>query len=108
MIAPETHRRQLEYNLTRIVDLTRASDVDLMFMTYFYFHGYQVNEVILDVAAFHHVPVVNNTVAFHERIPVERRSDYFVGGHPTTEGHAFIADNIIEVLERSDSDLLAQ
>jgi len=94
-----THRRQLEYNLTRIVDLARVEGVELVFMTYFYFHGYEVNESILDVATSYDVPVVNNTVNFHERIPIARRDDYFAGAHPTTNGHAFIADNIIEVME---------
>ena len=101
-----THHRQLEYNLTRITDIARTNDVRLLFMTYFYFHGYKVNEVILDVASAHGIPVVNNTVYYHERIPVEEIPANFVGAHPTTKGHAFIADNIIEVLEQIDSDLL--
>jgi hypothetical protein len=96
----EAHRGQLEYNLTRIVDVARMQDVKLVFMTYFYFHGYEVNESILDVAYAYDVPVVNNTVSFHERIPVDRRAEYFVGAHPTTNGHAFIADNIIELMDR--------
>jgi len=102
----ETHHRQLEYNLTRIIGIARDNDVQLLFMTYFYFHGYKVNEVILNVASAHSVPVVNNTAYYHERIPVEERAANFVGAHPTTKGHAFIADNIIEVLEQIDSDLL--
>jgi hypothetical protein len=66
-----------------------------------------VNETIVDVANEHRVPLVNNTVSFHERISPEQRGDYLYGGHPTTRGNEFIADNIIEVLERSGSDLLA-
>ena len=98
----ETHHRLLTHNLTRMIELTRLYGAELMLMTYFHFHGYRVNESILDVAYAHDVPVVNNTVHFHERIPPGLRGEYFFGAHPTTKGHAFIADNIIEVLEQSD------
>jgi lysophospholipase L1-like esterase len=93
------HRRLLEHNLTSIVDVARLYDIELVFMTYFYFHGYDVTESILDVAMTYGTQVVNNTVLFHQRIPVDARDEFFVGGHPTTEGHAFIADNIIEFAE---------
>ena len=98
----ETHRRQLLYNLTRMVDLARRYDVDLVFMTYFFFHGYDVNEAILDVASTHGIPVVNNTVLFHDRIPVAKRGEYYFGAHPTDRGHEFIADNILETLEQNE------
>ena len=91
------HRRQLDFNLTRIVELSRAHDCELVFMTYFYFHGYRVNETILDVAYRFGVPVVNNTTLFHSRIPRGERRQYYLGAHPTTRGQAFIADNIIEL-----------
>ena len=102
----QTHRRQLQYNLTRIIDIARANDIDVLFMTYFNFHGYKVNEVILDVASAHGIPVVNNTVYYQSQIPIDERAAYYAGAHPTTKGHAFIADKIIEVLEEIDSDLL--
>lgn len=93
------HRRLLEHNLTSIVDLARLHNMELVFMTYFYFHGYEVGESILDVAMAYDAQVVNNTVLFHERIPADTRGDYYFGAHPTTAGHAFIADNIIEFVE---------
>ena len=106
-VDPVTHDRLLRYNLTRVIEIARGQDVELLFMNYFYFHGYHVNETIVDVATEHRVPLVNNTVSFHERISPEQRGNYLYGGHPTTRGNDFIADNIIEVLERSGSDLLA-
>lgn len=96
------HRRQLEFNLTRAVELARAHDSDLVLMTYFYFHGYHVNEIILDVAYRFGVPVVNNTLLFQQRIPVTQRRQHYYGAHPTTRGHAFIADNIIELAREED------
>ena len=86
-VDPVTHDRLLRYNLTRVIEIAREKDIELLFMNYFYFHGYHVNETIFDIAN-------------------EQRGDYFSGGHPTTRGHGFIADNIIEVLEHNGSDLL--
>lgn len=94
----EIHRKQLEYNLTRIIDVTRKHDAELLLQTYFYFHGFAVNESILDVAATHSILAVNNTMLFHERIPVRRRPLYYARAHPTTLGHAFIADNVMDAL----------
>lgn len=98
----ETHRRQLRFNLTRIVELSREYEFDLVFMTYFYFHAYQVNEDILDVAYAHGIPVVNLTIAFHERILEAERDTYYRGAHPTEAGNRFIAERILEVLREGD------
>ncbi len=92
------HRRQLEHNLSRMVELVREHGARPVLMTYFYFHGFEVNESILDVAAIYGVPVVNNTMAFHDRIPEEKRGEYYELAHPTHLGHRFIAENILETV----------
>ena len=104
-IDPDTHRRQLEYNLTRLVEMARSERIPIVFQTYFHFHGYRVNEAIRDVAIRHAVPLVDNTLLFHERIAVDERPDYLVpDGHPNPKGYQFIVDNIIHVLD--DNKLL--
>ncbi len=96
----ETHRRQLEYNLTRIVELARSERVPVVFQTYFHFHGYQVNEVIRDVAVRLGVPLVDHNLLFHTRIPPAEREGFRIAdGHPNARGYGLMADNILEVLE---------
>ena len=99
----ETHRRQLEYNLTRIVDLARREGVPVVFQTYFHFHGYRVNEVIRDVASRHGVPLVDHNLLFHTEIPAAAREGYRIAdGHPNAKGYAWMAENIVAVLDRRD------
>ena len=99
----ETHRRQLEYNLTRLVEMARGEGIPIVFPTYFHFHGYRVNEAIRDVAGRYAVPLVDNTLLFHERIAVDERPVYLVpDGHPNPKGYRFIVDNIIQVLEENE------
>ncbi|MGD8375182.1 MAG: GDSL-type esterase/lipase family protein [Acidobacteriota bacterium] len=99
----ETHRRQLEYNLTRIVEMARNERIPVVFATYFHFHGYHVNEIIRDVASSYSVPLVDNNLLFHERIAVEDRPAYLVpDGHPNPRGYRFIVDNILRVLDGNE------
>jgi hypothetical protein len=99
----EAHRRQLEYNLTKIVDLARRHDVPLVFQTYFHFHGYRVNEIIRDVALRHDVPLVDHNRWFHESISAERRESLLIpNGHPNPEGYALMASAIVDVLDEHD------
>jgi len=100
-----THRRQLEFNLTKFVELARRYDVPVIFQTYFHFHGYRVNEVIRNVASAHQVPLVDNNRSFHELAPGDRGVLLIPDGHPSPRGYAFIADNIVQAL--ADFKLIA-
>lgn len=96
-----THRRQLEYNLTRIVELARSHGVPVVLQTYFHFHGYEVNEVIRDVASRLGVPLVDHNYRFHTRIPPDQRAAYRIAdGHPNARGYALMADAVLEELVR--------
>jgi lysophospholipase L1-like esterase len=98
-VDPVAHRRQLEHNLTRFVELGRDKGAAIVFLTYFHFHGYHVNEIVADTALRLGVPLVDNTTLFHTRIPVDRRGEFRVpDGHPSPKGYAFIADNVIDTL----------
>jgi len=97
----ETHRKQLEYNLTKIVELARTQQIPLVFQTYFHFHGYDVNEVIRDVAARHDLPLADHNLVFHTEIPPERREKLRIAdGHPNRDGYALIADTLVATLKR--------
>jgi lysophospholipase L1-like esterase len=100
-IDPETHRKQLEYNLIKLVEFAQTNNFTLVFQTYFHFHGYYVNKIIRDIAITYHVPLVDNNMLFHQKIPVENREKYLVpDGHPNPEGYRFIAENILAVLHK--------
>jgi lysophospholipase L1-like esterase len=102
-IDPETHRRQLEYNLTRIVELARREGIPVVFQTYFHFHGYRVNEIIRDVASRHGVPLVDHNLLFHTAVPPEARESHRIAdGHPNAKGYALMADYIAAVLDEYD------
>lgn len=97
----EVHRKQLEYNLIRFVELAQASDFTLIFQTYFHFHGYRVNEIIRNIAMTYHIPLADNNVLFHQKIAVEERDEYLIpDGHPSDTGYKFIAENILDVLRK--------
>ena len=70
----ESHRRQLEYNLTRVVELARREQLPLVFQTYFHFHGYRVNEIVRDIASRHDVPSVDHNLLFHTAITPPQRA----------------------------------
>jgi lysophospholipase L1-like esterase len=96
----ETHRRQLEYNLTRFVELAHRERVPIVLQTYFHFHGYRVNDIIRDVASRHGVPLVDHNLLFHTAIPVRQRQGYRIAdGHPNARGYALMADNGVAALE---------
>jgi lysophospholipase L1-like esterase len=95
-----THKKQLEYNLLKFVELSRMNDFKLIFQTYFHFHGYEVNEVIRDVALSYHIPLVDNNFLFHQKIAVSDREKYLEpDGHPNPLGYLFIAQNIIVIIK---------
>jgi lysophospholipase L1-like esterase len=99
-IDTETHRRQLEYNLTRFVELARRERIPLVLQTYFHFHGYYVNEIIRDVASRHGVPLVDHNLVFHTAIPARQRQDHRIAdGHPNAKGYALMADSIAAALD---------
>jgi lysophospholipase L1-like esterase len=99
----ETHRRQLEYNLTRIVELARREGTPVVFQTYFHFHGYRVNEIIREVAWRHGVPLVDHNLLFHTEVPAEERASHRIAdGHPNAKGYALMADRIVAVLDEHD------
>jgi lysophospholipase L1-like esterase len=99
-VDPATHRRQLEYNLTRLVELARREEIPIVFQTYFHFHGYRVNEIVRDVAAAHGIPLVDHNLRFHTRIPPRQRASYRIpDGHPNPAGYAAMAAGIVEVLD---------
>jgi lysophospholipase L1-like esterase len=101
-IDPETHRKQLEYNLTKIVELARANEIPLVFQTYFHFHGYHVNEVIRDVASRYGLPLADHNYVFHTAIPAaEREGLRIADGHPNREGYELIARTLAETLEEA-------
>ncbi len=101
-VDPDTVRRQLDANLVSFVELSRRHGFGLAFLTYFHFHAYRVEEVIVDAGARHGVPVVNNAVEFHRRVPVAERDRYLIpDGHPNPRGYAFMADNVLAVLDSS-------
>lgn len=100
-IDSETHKKQLEYNLIKLIEFAQINDFTLIFQTYFHFHGYSVNEIIRDVTITYHVPLVDNNILFHQKIPVEDREKYLVpDGHPNPEGYRFIAENVLVVLRK--------
>jgi lysophospholipase L1-like esterase len=95
-----THKKQLEFNLLKFVELSRINDFKLIFQTYFHFHGYEVNEVIRDVALSYHIPLVDNNLLFHQMIAVKEREKYLIpDGHPSPLGYQFIAQNIISIIK---------
>jgi lysophospholipase L1-like esterase len=99
-IDPVTHRRQLEYNLTRLVELARKERIPIVFQTYFHFHGYRVNEIVRDVASTHGVPLVDHNLIFHTRLTAEGRESLRIpDGHPNPAGYAMMAMSIVELLE---------
>jgi lysophospholipase L1-like esterase len=98
----ETHRKQLEYNLTRLIELAQREQVPVVFQTYFHFHGYRVNEIVRDVASRHGVPLVDHNLMFHTNIPAESREIYRIAdGHPNADGYALMAANIEATLTRA-------
>ncbi len=102
-IDPATHRRQLEHNLTRLVELARREGIPIVFQTYFHFHGYRVNEIVRDVASIHGIPLVDHNLLFHTRIPPGKRESYRIpDGHPNPAGYATMAGHIVEVLDADD------
>ena len=95
----ETHHRLLEYNLTKFVELAKLRGFRLVFQTYFHFHGYDVNEIIRNVARSYDIPVVENNFLFHEKVAVADRGEFLVAdGHPNPHGYAFIVDNVIDTM----------
>jgi hypothetical protein len=99
----ETHKKQLEYNLIKLIELAQTQDFTLIFQTYFHFHGYSVNNIIRDIAITYHIPLVDNNVLFHQKISIEDREQYLIpDGHPSAEGYRFIAENILDVLHKED------
>ena len=99
----ETHKKQLEYNLIKLIELAQTHDFTLIFQTYFHFHGYSVNNIIRDIAITYHVPLVDNNILFHQKISIEDRERYLIpDGHPSAEGYRFIAENILDVLRKED------
>jgi len=99
-IDPETHRRQLEYNLLKIVELARSERVPVVFQTYFHFHGYRVNEIIRNMAWDLDVPLADHNAWFHTRVPADRREAYRIeDGHPNPDGYGLIADWLVELLD---------
>ena len=101
-IDADTHRRQLEYNLVKFVELTRSNGIELVFQTYFHFHGFQVNQVILDVATAYRIPVANHNLNFHTEIPVAERPRYLIpDGHPSPLGYDYMAAKLLEVIQEN-------
>jgi hypothetical protein len=95
----EIHRKQLEYNLIKFIELAQTNDFTLIFQTYFHFHGYYVNKIIRDIAMSYRIPLVDNNVLFHQKIPVEEREVYLISdGHPSPTGYTFITENILDLL----------
>ena len=97
----EIHNRQLRYNLTQLVELSSAERIPIVFMTYFHFHGYRVNEIIRDVASDYGIPLVDHNFSFHVRIAVDEREGFLIAdGHPNPNGYDFMADSIVEMLDQ--------
>ncbi len=97
-----THRKQLEYNLTKIVETARNHEIPIVFQTYFHFHGYRVNEVIRDVAVRHAVPLADHNLWFHTEVPPGRRQRLRIeDGHPSREGYARIARKLEVTLDET-------
>jgi lysophospholipase L1-like esterase len=96
-----THRLVLERNLARFIELSRSKHFALVFMNYFQFHAFDVDEIIADFALENGVPLVNQTVRFHQLIAPGERSGYLIpDGHPNPRGYAFLTDGLVDVLER--------
>jgi lysophospholipase L1-like esterase len=99
----DSHHRQLEYNLTRLLELSRRENVPVVFQTYFHFHGYRVNEIVREFATRHDLPLVDHNRLFHTAIPAARRPDLLIeDGHPNAGGYALMADNVLATLEQHD------
>ena len=97
-----THRKQLEYNLTKIVEMARSQGIPIVFQTYFHFHGYRVNEVIRDIALRHAVPLADHNLWFHAEVPPARRQGLRIeDGHPSREGYAMIARKLEAALDQT-------
>ena len=98
----ETHRKQLRYNLIKIVELARNHETPIVFQTYFHFHGYHVNEVIRDTAARHDVPLADHNYVFHTDVPPEERPALRIeDGHPNRDGYALMAETLAATLRQA-------
>ncbi|MEN8152935.1 MAG: SGNH/GDSL hydrolase family protein [Acidobacteriota bacterium] len=95
-------KKQLYFNLIKIIELSKERGFDLILMTYFHFHGFHVNEYIRDIATRFGIPLVDNNFLFHKKIDSEKYRDYLIpDGHPNGKGYDFIADHIVEVIIKS-------
>lgn len=93
------HRKQLEYNLLQFIELAQQYNFHVVFQTYFHFHGYQVNEIVRDVALSYHIPLVDNNLLFHQHIPADQHDEYLIpDGHPNAKGYQFLTNNLLDVL----------
>jgi len=99
----EIHEKQLKYNLIKLVELSKTRQFNLIFMTYFHFHGYKVNEIIRDVALSYRVPFVDNNYIFHKEIgPADYKKYLIPDGHPNARGYQMIADRLAELITEKD------
>jgi lysophospholipase L1-like esterase len=103
----DLHRRQLQYNLLQYIEHAHRANFRLVLQTYFHFHGYDVNDIIAETAIRYQIPCVDNNTLFHQQIAVDDRPRYLIpDGHPNARGYAWIARNILDVLE--DTGMLAE
>jgi len=101
VIDRKVHHEQLEYNLIQLIELAQLNQIQLVFQTYFHFHGYHVNEIIRDVAITYHIPLVDNNLLFHQQVPEAQRQAYLIpDGHPNATGYQLIATNIVNLLQK--------
>ncbi len=103
----DIHRKQLKYNLIKFVELSKVHNFNLVFMTYFHFHGYKVNEVIRDIAITYRVPFIDNNFLFHKEINSVNYGDYLISdGHPNAKGYEFITDKLFDLI--TEKNLLGE
>jgi len=95
------HKKQLKYNLIRLIEMSKINNFNLVFMTYFHFHGFKVNEIIRDVALSYRIPFIDNNFLFHKEIDPAKYTDYLIpDGHPNAKGYKFISDKLYDLITK--------
>jgi hypothetical protein len=89
--------RMLWYDLTEMIKVAKENNINIVLQTYP--NDFSENRIFREVDKKYHIPLVDNSLIFKERLRTQKEEGLFVAdGHCNAKGYKLIAENIYNTL----------